>query len=294
MAIQGPSIEAVTLIDGVAADSIPVTDRGLSYGDGLFETMRVDHQGPQFYRQHLQRLQQGCQRLAISYHAGLLEQELELVLGMLLERPAILKIVLTRGGTTRGYRPDTTQTARRIVTLSTALTDPRPQQLQGVDVRSCQTPMSINPLLAGVKHLNRLENVLARAEWSDPSIAEGLLFDSAGQLIEGTMSNVFLVERGTVYTPDLSGSGVAGIIRSVIINHCAEALNLKVCVEPVLPDRLHSADELFVCNSVIGIWPVIKLDRRRLAVGPVTRRLQQCIQSLSASSGNASQPLSMP
>ncbi|MFT5580520.1 MAG: 4-amino-4-deoxychorismate lyase [Paraglaciecola psychrophila] len=271
------TLQAITLIDGLPGDSIPVSDRGLSYGDGLFETIFVDSQGPQFYHQHLLRLAQGCARLAIGYQHEMLMQEVTAILAMVSARPAILKVLLTRGGTTRGYRPDTTQSARRIVTLSVAASDPEPQQRLGVAVRSCQTPLAINPLLAGIKHLNRLENVLARGEWSDPAIAEGLLLDSAGQLIEGTMSNVFLVENGIIVTPDLSGSGVAGILRDVIINRCAAALQLTVKVEPVQPDRLYSADEIWVCNSVIGIWPVVKVDSRSLSIGPVTRRLQQSV-----------------
>jgi 4-amino-4-deoxychorismate lyase len=135
------------------------------------------------------------------------------------------------------------------------------------------------PTLAGIKHLNRLEQVLARAEWSDPAIAEGLMLDQSSRLIEGTMSNVFLVRGGVVYTPRLHRCGVAGIVRELVLQRLA-AECAPVREADLTLDDVSAADEVFLTNSLIGIWPVLKIDCLYKTRGDVTIAFQQSFQRL--------------
>jgi 4-amino-4-deoxychorismate lyase len=132
--------------------------------------------------------------------------------------------------------------------------------------------LASQPRLAGIKHLNRLENVLARAEWNSPEFAEGLLLDPYGHVVEGTMCNLFLVRDGVVCTPDLAGSGVAGVQRARVLAGAPE-LGYEVRVAQFSMADVFSSDEIFLVNSVIGLWPVRKLEGRQWLVGPATRRI---------------------
>jgi 4-amino-4-deoxychorismate lyase len=148
----------------------------------------------------------------------------------------------------------------------------------GIKTRICQTRLGHNPSLAGIKHLNRLEQVLARQEWDDPVIMEGLMLDASGNLVEGTMSNVFVVKDAVLMTPDLQLCGVAGIMRAHVLDMAAEHL-IAARVQHLELDALLQADEVFICNSLLGIWPVIGVDEHDFLKGPVTRRLQTLLNT---------------
>ena len=141
----------------------------------------------------------------------------------------------------------------------------------------CSSDLSHQPRLAGIKHLNRLENVLARAEWDDPVIAEGLLCDAEGHLICGTMSNVFLVQLGRLFTPQLYQCGVKGVMRDLVID-VAEAHRVPVNVDVLTIDQLREADAAFVVNSLIGLWPIASVDGQALRSSPLPAQLQQWIR----------------
>ncbi len=249
-------------------------DRGLQYGDGVFETMAVRDGGVPHLEAHLRRLRAGLERLGIPAPAeGVLRAEVETACAEA-AAPAVLKLMVTRGPGGRGYRPPEAPQPRRYLSLA-----PWPEGIEagrrhGVRVRWCRTPLGHSPALAGLKHLNRLEQVLACAEWSDPDIAEGLMCDVEGWVVEGTRSNLFVVREGRLYTPRLDRCGVAGLMRARIM---AAAQGLGVPVAETRLDRaaVLAAEELFLSNSLIGIWPVRQLAQRRWAVpGPLTRRLQ--------------------
>lgn len=145
-------------------------------------------------------------------------------------------------------------------------------------MRWCKTRLARQPLLAGMKHLNRLEQVLARAEWQD-DYAEGLMCDTNGQVIEGTRTNLFLVRSdGTLVTPDLSQSGVAGVMRAQVLESAA-AMGLPCLVQAVTTDMIESALELFLTNSLIGIWPVRRIESRKYVVGKISQTLQAALQA---------------
>ena len=259
-------------------DCVSSRDRGLLYGDGVFETIAVHAGEPRFWSGHLQRLAAGCARLGLPLpDEGVLRGEAAALLAG--HDAAVLKIIVTRGTGGRGYQPPDNAQPTRIVQRHPLPSWPPAYAASGVRARLCSTLLGSNPQLAGIKHLNRLEQVLARQEWRDPDINEGLLRDRDGHVIEGTMSNLFAVTGNTLVTPDLTACGVAGIMRSVVLEQ-AGRLGIATAVKPLPLAEVQQADELFLTNSLIGIWPVIELDNMAWQAGAVTRRLQECLANL--------------
>lgn len=202
-------------VDGQPADALSLKDRGLAYGDGLFETIAVHGGQPVLLDRHLTRLAEGCSRLAIAADIERVRSELLAYAAAMGE--GVLKLILTRGDGLRGYAPDPAAQGRRILQGNPPAAYPAVHGEQGVRLFPCVTRLSNQPLLAGLKHLNRLEQVLARAEWHDGEHAEGLMLDQAGRVIEGVFSNLFLVRDGVLITPDLKRCGVAGVMRAEIL-----------------------------------------------------------------------------
>jgi 4-amino-4-deoxychorismate lyase len=192
----------------------------------------------------------------------------------------VIKIIVTRGSGPRSYAPPNPGVPMRVVMSAPLLYHPEAQA--GITAHLCRLRLSHQPALAGIKHLNRLENILSRAEWSDPGIAEGLLLDQDGHAIGGTMSNLFIGERGVLLTPMLSRSGVAGVTRERVI---AIAANSRVaCREEHLPlQRVLEADEVFFVNSVIGLWPVARMMRHTWRIGNMTMEMRQALEAEDAS-----------
>lgn len=267
-----------TLVNGQLACSVDLDNRGLAYGDGLFETVLVRAGEPLWLAEHLQRLASGARRLQIPCDIDLLAFECSrLLLGVGPEN-VILKIVVTRGAVARGYSPLAAKSVR-IVSLSPAGTsNSATYWQQGVAIGVCQTRLARQTALAGIKHLNRLEQVLAAGEMQRRGFIEGLVLDDAGRIIEATRSNVFIVTAGCLHTPALNDCGVNGIMRQQILNVAAR-LGLKTKVAPLEMSALRSADEVFICNSVIGIWPVTKIECMHKGIGPVSGQLQREFES---------------
>lgn len=260
------------LLNGESKRCIEFSDRGFQYGDGLFETIEIVNETPVFLNQHLQRLDTGCQRLLIPTPdiTTLKKEAFQLSQG---SKHAVLKLMVTRGSGGRGYRqPDDIQTTR-LFSLHPYPDYPESFKEQGINIRICHARLGLNPSLAGIKHMNRLEQVLARAEWDTSEIQEGLMLDINGQVIEGTMSNVFLVKDNCLYTPEITQCGVKGILRDIIIQ-LANTHQIPVVEKTISIDEVYSADELFVSNSIIGIWPVKQIEDQHYKVGLLTRRLQ--------------------
>jgi 4-amino-4-deoxychorismate lyase len=264
-------------VNGRAAEQVSVLDRALHYGDGLFETIGCLEGSPRLFDLHLQRLSEGCGRLGFAlHHIEAVRREVPaLAFGA---RRAIVKVLLTRGAAAaRAYALTGEEQQMRILLRYSW---PQPAaSAEGVRVRIAALRLGENPALAGLKHCNRLEQVLARREWSDPSIAEALMFSSSGALISGTMSNVFLVHRSTVLTPSLERCGVAGVMRESVLRLARDA-GIDTQVRPVAAEDLEQAQELFLTNALSGIRPVCELSGRRWAVGALTRRLQGLLAPL--------------
>ncbi|MET0026214.1 MAG: aminodeoxychorismate lyase [Candidatus Thiodiazotropha sp.] len=264
------------LIDGLPSEQIPVSDRGLQYGDGLFETIAVLKGRMPLWSRHMARLQRGEEKLGFPLtDKHLLEQEA----GLLCEGvgQGIVKIILTRGSGGRGYRPPSDPRPRRIITRHPWPDYPEAWYRDGVRIRLCETRFSRQPRLAGIKHLNRLEQVLARREWDDPGLAEGLMCDDLGNLISGTQSNLFLLKGRTLVTPELNDCGVAGVMRELVMAS-ADGLGLELRVGRIRPEDLERADGMFLTNAIWGVCPVseasgVVYDLTRLSGIPVSHRL---------------------
>lgn len=270
-------MNAACWIDGKLDDRISVYDRGLHYGDGLFETLAVDAGRIVLLDSHLERLLEGCSRLKLAPPSiDLLRRELQSAADG--QPRAVLKLVITRGAGGRGYRPSADTAATRILFRYPRSDHPRAYGEEGVSVRVCETRLGRNPLLAGLKHLNRLEQVLARSECGE-EVQEGLMRDEEDFIVEGTMSNVFMVrEDGRVVTPDLKRCGVSGVMRHYLLEQARLAdLPVEVCDLP-LADVMR-AREMFLSNSLIGVWPVTRVGERSFVAGPVTRRFQRWAES---------------
>ncbi|MDC7699710.1 aminodeoxychorismate lyase [Vogesella indigofera] len=263
------------LVNGQPGDSISAGDRGLAYGDGIYRTLEARHGTPLLWHWQWQRLAADCTALRLPCpDEALLLREIASVTAKL-ER-AVVKIVLTRGVGQRGYAMPAACMPTRIVSASTWAGYPAERAALGIAARWCDTRLAIQPSLAGIKHLNRLENVLARSEWTDPAIAEGLMLDMDGTVVEGIMSNLFIVRAGELITPLLDRCGVSGAMRACVIDTAAN-LGLHVREVRLSPDEVMAADEAFVCNSLAGIWPLRQLAERQWQPGALTRRLQQLI-----------------
>jgi 4-amino-4-deoxychorismate lyase len=263
-ATAGPSGSAplASLIDGVHGETIPAWDRGLSYGDGLFETVLVREGRPCQWSRHRTRLILGCRRLGIpAPTTEILESEVRLLTAGL-ER-AVLKVLVTRGIGGRGYRSLPAAEPRRILHVYPAPEYPSAWPEHGVAVRYCQTPASYNPALAGLKHLNRLDSVLARAEWDDPEIADGLMSGMDGEVVGGTMTNLFIWDGRTLLTPAVDRCGIAGTVRALTLE-LARARAIPCVVADIKPAVLAGAEGLFLTNSLVGVWPVRRLGEREL------------------------------
>ena len=239
------------LVNGTPAQTISATDRGFAYGDGVFRTLRAVDGHPLHWSRHYAKLHEDCNKLALPCPAeSLLLSETRIVAGA--HAQAVVKIVVTRGEGLRGYAPPLSPAPLRLV-MSTPYT-PQPAG-EGIAVHLCRLRLARQPALAGVKHLNRLENVLARSEWRDPAVREGLMQDTDGNAICGTMSNLFIVEKSALITPDLSNCGVAGMTRDRVITW-ALGSGIDCTVENLPLQRVLDATEVFLVNSLIGIWRV--------------------------------------
>jgi len=264
------------LVNGQETEHLSVGDRGLQYGDGLFESIALRDGHPLLWERHMTRLAEGCRRLMIPMpDRETLHQEVARVAQG--ERRGVAKVILTRGDAGRGYRPMAGTVPTRIVRRYPWPDFPTDNAATGVRVRWCRLRLSRQPALAGLKHLNRLEQTLARMEWQD-ECAEGLMCDVDGQVIEGTMSNLFLVHEDTLVTPDLAESGVAGVMRAEVLAQAAK-LGIATRISPVTVTMVENAEELFLTNSLIGIWPVTRLEMKPYVVGKTTQTLQTALQA---------------
>ncbi len=266
-------------VDGQPAEGLPIHDRALAYGDGLFETIKVLAGRPELLDRHLQRLEHGCQRLAIPCDINGVGSQLIAFSAELGE--GVAKLIVSRGEGKRGYAPPVPCMPRTVLTGSSLPIYPKAHAEQGVRLYPCTTRLAEQPILAGLKHLNRLEQVLARAEWQDPVYAEGLMRDTSGRVIEGVFSNLFIVESDRLMTPSLERCGVAGVMREEVLER-ARTAGVPIQVGDLSLGQLYRSDEVFVCNSLYGIWPVRQLDASVWPVGPVTRKLQSLVADLSS------------
>jgi len=248
----------MTLVNGHPAETVDALDRGLAYGDGVFRTLRTQAGQPLWWRDHYAKLTADSTALGLACPS---EAELRAEVCRAAEAEGVAKIILTRGVGARGYAPAADPSCTRIVMASPLPPHARPDAPVDIRARWCTLRLARQPRLAGIKHLNRLENVLARSEWDDPAIIEGVLCDDTGAVISGVMSNLFWVRDGELFTPDLSQCGVAGVARARLLRAAARR-GIPTHIGRQLPDAILAADEVMICNSVIGVRRVARLDDR--------------------------------
>ena len=269
-----------TWVDGARSESVPSDDRGLAYGDGLFETVLVRAGTPRFLDAHLARLAKGCARLRIPFKA-VRELRADIDAAAAMAPPlAVLKIVVTRGSAVRrGYAADGAETPRRIVSLWN--TAPLTNLADGVILARTSIRAAEQPALAGIKHLNRLENVLAAGDARAAGAFDALMLGSDDRLVSGAMSNLFIVKSGALSTPLVDGAGVAGVMRGIVIRDCA-ALGLMMTAKRLTLEDLFGANEVFVTNARIGVVPVRRVGEHSFGMKELAQRLAAHIEALDA------------
>ena len=267
------------LLNGQSADKIDIRDRGLHYGDGLFETIAVINGQPLCWEQHLERLLSGCKRLKIAFNDVVVLKTEVASLCENIDR-AVLKITITSGAGGRAYRrPDGEIRPSRLLAIHPWPDYPTADPLAGIQVHLCSNRLGHSPLLAGIKHLNRLEQVLAANEWDHANTMEGLMLDIDKNVISGTMSNLFLVfPDKQLFTSDISFCGIQGIVRQYILDHCVD-IAYSCAVKNLSLEDVYSASEMFFCNSVAGIMPVDQLSDHKFPSQLAANEIKQFLIS---------------
>lgn len=242
--------------------ALPDHDRGLAYGDGLFETVRAHRGEMRWWPAHWQRLQRGAAMLGLVLPEE--RQAFAEATRLLAGADAVLKLIVTRGSGGRGYGPPSAVIPHWVLARH-----PLPPACDtGLSLRWCDTRLAVQPALAGIKHCNRLEQVLARAEWDDPAIHDGLLCSSEGDVVSATAANVFILRQGQWTTPAVDRCGIAGVCRAWALE-ALPAREVRLAVTDV-----EAADAVFLCNAVRGILPVARLGARTWQPHPQVVALQ--------------------
>ncbi|MES2488471.1 MAG: aminodeoxychorismate lyase [Pseudomonadota bacterium] len=262
------------LFNGVAASDL-AQSRGLHYGDGVFRTILIWNEQLLDWNQHLEKLSKDCAALELNVpDFSLLKAEATQLAAE--QARAVLKVMVMRQSGGRGYRFDA-QASDRLLLRYPAPKYAAQCWTSGVNTFCSNFKLSLQPALAGIKHLNRLEQVLASRHWP-ASADEGILCNQADQLISGTRSNLFWVRAGVLCTPSLEESGVSGMMRKKILA-LAESMRIPTSIVKAPRTELESADEAFVSNSLIGIWPLRQFEQREwIAPGAITLKLSAALQ----------------
>lgn len=262
-------------VNGERAAQVSIHDRGLLYGDGLFETMLWDSHRIQLLRFHLERLQHGCALLQIKYSEQALQEQLQQVLDTVVAEglsAAVIRLTVTRGQGPRGYAAHSGNKPTIIISVSS--TAP-PEPAQSARLHLCENRLAIGSPMAGLKHLNRLEQVLMANEVELAGCEEGLVLDYEGTVVSGSRSNIFIVSDSGLCTPALDRCGIAGTVRRLVIDRLAGDLNMEVNISRMSLADVEKAKEVFCCNSIIGIMPVTFFRDRIYREFPISRAISQ-------------------
>jgi|TARA_R110002072_G_scaffold266841_1_gene425768 4-amino-4-deoxychorismate lyase len=265
---------AKTWIDGSAGDALPLPDRAFAYGDGVFETLLLRDGRALLTEFHFDRLATGLACLRMPSALPLARKHFETALGALGAATgySVMRLTVSRGAGPRGYAPPADAAPRVVITVSDLAHDPAqlptPATLGETAVR-----WSKQPLLAGVKHLNRLEQVLAAADAAAAGMDEVLILDQGGAPLSVSAGNLFLVAGKRLLTPTLADAGIAGTRRRLLLEHLASACGLQVGESRLQLHQLLAANEVFYCNTLIGLRPVATYRDRSWGEHPVTECL---------------------
>ena len=276
-------LKQISLVNGKLTNLVSVYDRGLAYGDGFFETMLwgssykngEKYFGVEFWLKHLKRIRKGCKFLKINIPSNfeILKQRDKILKESLNSgyTSGLLKLIITRGVGGRGYKFEDGMKPTIIFLSFSKTPDESSVLFVGVKACICENQLFYHEKLFGYKHLNRLDSVLARSEW-DKKYFEGICADQKGNLIEGTMTNIFFVSKNKIITPPIINSGISGVMRNIILKNATKFFD-KVVIKNVHRKHLHKFDQMFLANSVIKIVPVNKIDNTKFIIKDNTRAL---------------------
>jgi len=271
----------ITLINGKPGSTVDINDRGLNYGDGIFETIAVHDGVTLLWDLHWLRLAKGCRQLSLTIpDQETINQELKLLAGRI--NKGVIKLILTRGIGKRGYRPDPEQVCTRILSSS-----PWPgkkdgqERAGGIETFISNHVIYPDPQLAGIKHLNRLTQVMASIEVNNEESGYnnriGIMCDPDNNLVEAISSNIFVIEKHTLKTPELTNYGVAGVMRENVLIQ-ANRLGINTEIKILEKSCLNNANEVFLTNSIIGIVPVKRINNNMFKAGEITSKLMTAIK----------------
>ena len=260
-------------VNGRPGHALPLPDRGLEFGDGLFETLLLLDGVPQFPEFHERRLRRGfeCLRFAGATPelASLIAPALDRAAGF---QRAALRLTLSRAAGSRGYPPGQGVDHRCVLRLTPIGTD-APAHTSPATLGVSSMALASQPALAGIKHLNRLEQVLAAREAAQSGADDMVMLDQAGKVVSTTAGNLYMFAQGKIHTPRIGDCGIAGTRRKLLLEQWAPALGLEVVQRDLDPAELVSAEELFYSNSLWGLRPVGELGARLFQHHPVCNAL---------------------
>jgi len=271
------------LINNKFTKKLSIMDRGFSYGDGFFETMVWENLGGnikpilkvQYWKKHVQRIKDGCKLMQIKFpdYNTLIDQRNK-ILGRSFNsgmKSGILKLIITRGSGGRGYKFENNMKSTLAFLSFKKTNQPKIFYNRGIDLTYCKTKLSVNERLSGLKHLNRLDSVLARSEWDDEYF-DGVFLDMNDNLLEGTMTNIFFVKKEILITPPIVGAGISGIMRKVVMEN-AKLFFKKILVKKINKKFIDDFDQMFVTNSVIKVLPVRSLNKKKFKICENVKKL---------------------
>lgn len=264
-------------VNGKQTDVVSVLDRSLAYGDGGFTTMKTINGDIEYWPWHRERMQACLHALSIP------EPDWEWLYNQITQAAvptgvAGIKLLISRGSGGRGYHSANVAGPTSIISTFSYPGHYNQWQSNGISLGVCFTRLGINPLLAGHKHNNRLEQVLARQEIAQAGFDDGVTLDIQNYVIETTMANLFWVKEGVLFTPQLTTAGVAGVMRRAVLTAAEKAL-IKVEVGRYMLSEVLAADEIFITNSLLGVAPVAEIDACKFKLGNMTKQIQGIIGS---------------
>lgn len=262
----------IALLNGKPT-ALALTHRGLAFGDGLFETCLVSSGHIYNVTGHLNRLTNGCNALNIHVNLKSIIEQLNQLIKDVVE-PHVLKVMILRTATGRGYDFDPTQQSSDTIITMTPYH--KPSWFQGARLVTSNIPVTENAYLAGLKHLNRLDSVLSRQIARNAQVDDALMVTSAGLVIETTMANVFFQVNGQWLTPAIETAGVKGIIRQRLL----QQFNKQILVQNIDRDSLTEVESAFMTNSLLGLVPIIELNQRPLKECQTITTFNQFVRQL--------------
>lgn len=246
-------------INGALQETVVARDRAVQFGDGCFTTARILGGKVVSQDAHLSRLKAGCERLLIpNVDWDALADEMQRAAAT--RSVGVLKAILSRGTGGRGYSAQDCEQPTRMIFLSAYPAHYQRLQQTGATLALSTVRLGKNPRLAGIKHLNRLEQVLIRTELDQTGADEALVLDSDGSLVECCAANLFWRKGEAVFTPDLSQCGVSGIQRQKVIQRL-HVLGMPVREVSLPVQTLADAEEVFITNALMPVLPVKQIDR---------------------------------